>query len=161
MANAVWKTGETTALQLFGRIGVHLRFANARPAQPDSGAINLLVLNRAPKNLKPHVLGAAKTDPEYGPVVFVFYDRVLEFCASTYTEETGIVLGYVIAHELGHALRSEPGHSQAGVMKGHWDQKDAAAMLKHLVSFTRADSERIHLGLADRKLAKTAPTGGN
>jgi hypothetical protein len=153
MAKMTWKTAEKTATQLFGRIGVRLRFTTVMPEETDKRSINLLIVDRAPKDLRPHVLGAATSDPTFGPVIFVFYDRLLEFHEYAYPEDAGIVLGYAIAHEIGHVLRSEPGHSEAGVMKAYWNPKDAAAMLRNSVMFTIADSERIHQVLADRSLA--------
>src|SRR5262245_18956193 len=112
-AVAVWKISERTARDLYSRAGVKLRFTYVVPPV-SADAIDLWVVNRAPKIVKPDVMGTALDSPEYDPLVYVFYDRVARFYTSANTDETGTVMGYVIAHELGHILRGE-GHSPDGV----------------------------------------------
>jgi hypothetical protein len=57
----------------------------------------------------------------------VFYDRVKRFSdtidAIPNSKNVGIVLGHVIAHELGHLLISGNAHTPVGIMHGEWDYK--------------------------------------
>jgi hypothetical protein len=59
----------------------------------------------------------------------VLYDRVKKF-ARRYRVNRGVMLGYVIAHELGHLLLPPNSHSVAGVMRGMIDLQLASA--RHL-----------------------------
>jgi hypothetical protein len=54
------------------------------------------------------------------------YDRV-EFVAHRYHVKREILLGYVIAHELGHLLLPPHSHSETGVMRACLDLELAAA----------------------------------
>jgi hypothetical protein len=56
----------------------------------------------------------------------VLYDRVKKF-ARRYHINCGVMLGYVIAHELGHLLLPPKSHSVEGVMRGMIDLQLAAA----------------------------------
>jgi len=138
----VEETAKRTAADLFDRIGVRLSFATARRERADSGRITLH-LKRAPKKLASLTVGAADIDPGHADA-FVFCDRVALFYDTVHYKETGTLLGYAIAHELGHVLLGTPAHSPDGVMKACWRRSDIIPMLQHMVEFSRADAERIH-----------------
>jgi hypothetical protein len=55
-------------------------------------------------------------------VAYVFYDRVRDFDRRGRID-TWIVLGYVIAHELGHLLLPVNSHASDGIMQADWDPK--------------------------------------
>jgi hypothetical protein len=150
------QVGQMTATRLFARIGVELVFDRWRPVRPDQTEIALVIMARAPAGLKPMVLGVANSDPEIGPAAFVFYNRVLSFYDGINSSDTGVLMGYVIAHELGHILQSEPGHSAYGVMKARWTKTDVHAMLQHQISFTKADSKQIRIAIAGPYLLRPA-----
>jgi hypothetical protein len=77
----------------------------------------------------------------------VLYDRVKRF-SRYYRVNRGVLLGYVIAHELGHLLLPPKSHSVTGVMRGTIDLQLAAA--KQL-RFTPEEGQLIR-----RKLEKSA-----
>jgi hypothetical protein len=140
-----------TAARLFARIGVHLRFVYSRPEEADSGVITLHILDRAPRNVKPNVLGSAIIDPDAAPEAFIFCDRLIAFRGTNRSLDVGVLLGYAIAHEIGHLLRGVPGHSTDGIMKARWSLNDVRAMLRRDLAFTRDDSDRIRTFLASRR----------
>jgi hypothetical protein len=51
---------------------------------------------------------------------FVFYDRLLDAAAS-HPIDTAVVLGQVMAHELGHLLLPPGPHSRFGLMRGNFE----------------------------------------
>ncbi len=155
MPSIARRKAQETAAVLFEHIGVHLRFTTVRPVLDDPGIITLHVWSRAPKDAAPHVVGTAHIAPGRPHQAFVFYDRILEFYPPVHDSDTGILLGYAIAHELGHILRAAPGHSMDGVMKARWRRKDILPMLQHAVHFSTADAQRIR---AVQALRRTAPT---
>ena len=148
----VTETAQRTAVGLFDRIGVRLSFMTSRQQHADSGIITLHLLNRAPKNLALLTVGAANIDPGRADA-FVFCDRVAGFYHTVHDKEIGVLLGYAIAHELGHVLLGTPAHSPEGVMKACWRQTDIIPMLQQTVRFSRADAERIHAVQASRRAA--------
>jgi len=56
----------------------------------------------------------------------VLYDRVAAF-AHTYHIKRQVLLGYTMAHELGHLLLPPNSHSNSGVMRASLDLERAAA----------------------------------
>jgi len=159
MSNTVWNAGEATASELFSKIGVRLQFTTFWRAKPSQRLVQLWILDRAPKNMKAEVLGAAfSSRQDDHPTVFIFYDRVIRFangqCSSNH--EIGVVLGYVIAHELGHAL-GHVDHSAEGVMKTNWTELDVKNMLRGQFAFNSVNSLRLRGSQATRMSLNAHP----
>jgi len=146
----VLETALNTTTELFAPLGVKLSFTPAEREQPGADAIWLHLMRRAPREAGLLVLGAAimATQP---PAAVVFCDRVLAFAQPHNSHDTGVVLGYAIAHELGHILRNEPGHGGNGVMKAAWGSADIVRMLQHALAFSKQDRAYIQAGLAARE----------
>jgi hypothetical protein len=63
----------------------------------------------------------------------VYYDYVAHLARSDDAEfEIPIVLGCVIAHEIGHLLLGSNSHSASGIMQGHWER----GQIRHAVTGT-------------------------
>jgi hypothetical protein len=77
-------------------------------------------------------------------VVHVLVDRVSHISS---IGQTGVLLGHIIAHELGHILKGTNGHADWGIMKAEWDTKDLARMTFRQLSFTPLDAELIQEGV--------------
>lgn len=60
------------------------------------------------------------------PVANAMYDRIREI-AHHYRLPCGVMLGYVMAHELGHLLLPAHSHSEEGLMRASMDMRLAAA----------------------------------
>ena len=52
--------------------------------------------------------------------IYVFYDRVTDV-AAMHRADTALLMGIVIAHEMGHLLLHHADHSAEGLMRGVWD----------------------------------------
>jgi len=76
--------------------------------------------------------------------VVLFYDRVLR---AALPEVVPHLLGHVLAHEIVHMLQGVERHSNSGVMKPYWDDRDYAEMLGARLKFTKDDIDLIHRGL--------------
>lgn len=77
-------------------------------------------------------------------IAAIFYGRVLTLTRS------GVVtvadaLGYVMAHELGHLLMPQGGHSPGGLMR---DRLDLLLMSQHLLGFDREQADAIRDSVA-------------
>ena len=76
-----------------------------------------------------------------GYIADVYHQAVESLCASKQLD-LDRVLGYVIAHELGHLLLG-PGHAAQGVMRAEWDLRDLQAISQHRLQFSSAEGLRM------------------
>jgi hypothetical protein len=88
------------------------------------------------KSRDPRVLGVAPGTKEVrGKNLWIFYPRI-----TAYSGELGMdasrLLGYVIAHELGHLLLPHGAHSLAGVMRAEWDPVQVRHAVQGILTFT-------------------------
>jgi hypothetical protein len=58
--------------------------------------------------------------------------------------DTALVLGCVIAHELGHLLLGGHGHSIAGIMQAHWGIEQTQRALMSQLSFLPEEARLMH-----------------
>jgi hypothetical protein len=153
----VQRLAETTAAELFSRIQVSIRFVHSKPARNDESAVLLRLIERAPYGTRPNVMGAASINPESRLQANVYCDRITAFYRTWNLLESARLTGYVIAHELGHVLQAEPGHSANGIMTAYWRQRDIGAMLRKAVDFLPADGQQIREALAERRETMLRP----
>jgi len=134
------------------------------PACSQSPGLSQLVLHLLPggstrRLAEPGAFGVSLPAYAGRPGFFaaVFWDRVVQFASPRITEP--VLLGHVIAHELGHLLLGANRHSGEGIMKAHWRNKDLElARLGQLV-FSGSESRRIseNLNHAQAGLASARP----
>jgi hypothetical protein len=89
------------------------------------------------------VLGAAQQCSETEPAceLNVFYHHVDELATKGYRGDR--ILGYAMAHEVGHVLLG-PGHSDQGIMRGEWTSDDLQRISWGLrLDFTNDQSKRL------------------
>ena len=86
-----------------------------------------------------------------GVEIAVYEDRLRRFLKA-HPSLAGVGAGYVLAHELAHAMQGEAHHSESGIMKARWDFRDFREMFLQKLAFTTDDVDLIHRGLAARLL---------
>ena len=84
-------------------------------------------------------------DASGGNVADAYYRAVQSFSEQHHTDP-GVLLGFVIAHELGHLLLG-PGHSPDGVMQAVWGDKQSDALRQRWLKFSKESTRRIKLAL--------------
>ncbi len=63
---------------------------------------------------------------------------------SVYHERyVGILLGHVIAHEIGHLLLASNKHSRRGLMQPHWNARVTELAITHRLHFQPGESRII------------------
>ena len=100
--------------------------------------IELQVDPTAVPDVSPDALACATPMRTSGTRIHVFHDRVTEMSALVPN-----LLGYVLAHEIGHVLQGVARHSDEGILKAKWDNRDYGLMAALALSFSHEDAERI------------------
>jgi len=95
-------------------------------------------------------LGYAAASEEGGVLATIFYDRVEDL---TLVNNPSTVLGYAIAHEMGHlllgkTLRGGRYHSDSGIMRAKWDRNDLKGRTESRMEFAPEDAERLRARVA-------------
>jgi hypothetical protein len=97
-----------------------------------------------------------------GNYAYVYAAQVHSSKALNVVKE-GDLLGYVIAHEMGHLLLGRDSHAAAGVMRARWEGAELRQAAHGQLSFTRVESERMRTRYlsAQARLQRTSlPTSG-
>ncbi len=71
------------------------------------------------------------------------YLRSIRNIAEQYQADMGVLLGVVIAHELGHLILGA-GHTEDGIMQGRWEGREIRAMEKRWLLFDKFQADAIH-----------------
>jgi hypothetical protein len=66
---------------------------------------------------------AAVPEEGMGRIAYAIYDRVRDTAARAAMNEDDL-LGFVMAHEIAHLLLPRGAHTEAGLMRGHWNVQD-------------------------------------
>ena len=98
------------------------------------------------------------TRPEYGVIAYVFYDSVQNLAATHdyRSDDAGVVLGCVLAHEVGHLLLGTGSHSDLGIMRTPWHGPELALAHKGQLFFTREQSAALRRDVAERSIVMRA-----
>ncbi|HUA57783.1 MAG TPA: hypothetical protein VML19_03450 [Verrucomicrobiae bacterium] len=137
-----------TATRLYRQIGVALTWVGPRCP---SDAIRIRISRNTPSEVYPGALAYAT--PFEGTRVRIFLDRIEDRGAALAPH----LLGYVLAHEIGHILQGTNRHSERGIMKAHWDQDDFYWIRLEQLRFAEDDKVLIRTGIQKRTTALTAP----
>jgi len=106
---------------------------------PDSVAI---------KAAASRVLGVAPGHKERRDLaVWAFYERI-EDTATLLGLDPALLLGHVIAHEMGHVLLPYDSHSQTGLMRAGWDKSQAGNAVMGNLTFNPGEAGLIRRSVA-------------
>jgi len=135
-----------TAMRVFGGAGISVDFVSAGAARKRTDCVLIRVefVPNAPACASPSALAYALPYQHGGTQIRVFLDRALGSGSAT---QTGIRLGYVVSHEIGHILEGIARHSESGVMKASWNNHDLGQMLMQALRFEREDVELMREGV--------------
>ncbi len=130
-------TAKRVVSQLYGPAGVDVRWKVGAPSIADGpNTLQIEFLESAPPRFATNAMAYATPYRSTGTCIHVFYNRVLHMCTRQFAP---VLLGNVMAHEIGHVLEGVARHSDGGVMKAFWDQCDYDSMADAALSFAPED----------------------
>jgi hypothetical protein len=157
---------EGEATRILADAGVHARWVDCpiRHADVDNypGCLSPWQWNDYALRLEPTAMAASKDKSEdrLGYAVIcdnracpanVYYDRVRGVAGGN-NAPTQILLGRVMAHEIGHLLLG-PNHTRTGIMQGAWSGRQLDMEAAHGMLFTPEQSRAMKTRLAAQELA--------
>ncbi len=158
--------GAKTATAIFQQAGITVDWVDctpdihgfmAEPACQKRSRATELEVKIAPRNastvklLKLVAFGVAQyPDNGFAKITSILYFKVEEAARAT-GRPLDIMLGHVIAHEMGHLLLGEGSHSSQGLMKARWGGKELDSAARGNLLFTDKQTARIRRS-ADRRL---------
>jgi hypothetical protein len=174
--SSVLVKAERTTDDILNEAGVHVVWldcwarqipAKERVCEIPMGSTDL-ILNLLPQSMSRRfhmrigALGVALEDAAggVGSDAWIFCDLVKDAGAHGQLNQP-VLLGTVIAHELGHLLLSTNSHSAFGLMRENWSGKELSAVERRAMYFSSSESERIRQAvIARRESRERQLTGG-
>ena len=101
------------------------------------------------------VMGKAFVEEHGGGYMADAYFQAVQATSAQHHGDSGVLLGFVMAHELGHLLLGA-GHTPDGVMQAAWSQKQMDALRQRWLRFTEEGAARIRRSLETRTAAGDA-----
>jgi hypothetical protein len=136
--------GELT--RLYDEIGVHVDWHHGAAASADPiGRVHVILVPDETGDLRRGrtvAMGATVWSLNGTPVVYVFYRRVRAE-SERYAASIGHVLACTLAHELGHVLMPDYGHTPEGLMRAQWGGDELHRAEQGQLRFTAEDVARI------------------
>jgi len=149
---------EKVASRVYARSGVSVEWLNCgRPKESseeqaacsEANSPSHLHVRIRPKswNLRESTLGISYLDEDgVGCEADVFYAGVA-LLVGTERTNPDLILGLVMAHELGHLLLGTNSHAATGLMRALWNTEDFAAARMGRLVFTEEQSDRLRARL--------------
>jgi hypothetical protein len=94
-------------------------------------------------------MGKAFVEAHGGGYMADAYFQAVQATSAQHRGDSGVLLGFVMAHELGHLLLGA-GHTPDGVMQAAWSQKQMDALRQRWLRFTEEGAARIRRALESR-----------
>jgi hypothetical protein len=101
---------------------------------------------------------AVPTERGFGVIAGVFVRKARDLARSQGLD-LPIVLGHVMAHELGHLLLGSGRHGEKGIMRPRWNDRDLRRAQTGLLGFTSAQAMRMRALAAARTLESREAQG--
>lgn len=148
--NEVMARARYMATKVLAGAGVTVEWVTGeRPRDPQRAfcgdRLTIVFDTKASAGFAAQAMAYTRLNAGWSTEIHIFYDRVSAFPDRPRMAE---FLGHVLAHEIAHVLQGVVRHSNEGVMKAHWNDRDCADMVRKPLLFAVEDVEliRSHFG---------------
>jgi hypothetical protein len=158
VSNETLARGEHVAEEIFHPAGIKIVWLDCPVTRQDAARNRTCSLPGARPKLELHVLTDSMSDsvgtgkdtfgsavvpgnPAFAVVAYVYAGRAHRLAER---REFDVILGRVIAHELGHLLLGNNSHSSVGIMKARWTPRDLDPASAASISFLPIEARKIH-----------------
>jgi len=124
--------------------------AAACETEPQANRLVVRFLPDRPHMSTADAMGHANVTAEGGSYASVFVPAV-RAQAPGFGVASDLLMGYVLAHEIGHCLLG-PRHSEVGLMRGGWNRKDAVQISQLSLHLTKQEAQRAATRLSQAEL---------
>jgi hypothetical protein len=115
---------------------------------PGSANVELRILGQPAKILFRDTVFGFALQPDRASV---YYNQVVILAQGDDAESASrIILGCMMAHEIGHLLLGSDSHSENGIMRGQWEREDVWQAMVRRKLFTAEQAKRIRADLRRR-----------
>jgi len=133
--------------RIYRQAGIDIRWIDTPDTNPAAAFAIQIMIRRRPvdgsTSASGSVMGSSLGDThDVDGSAFVFRDRVTHV-AHGRQQDVARVLGYAMAHEMGHLLLPYPAHSTNGMMRAAWDGDDLRHIANGSMLFTPAQATLI------------------
>jgi hypothetical protein len=152
----VLKGAQQTASFIFAKSGIKVRWIfcggqyeslGQTRACSQAGHFDLRIVNGCP-NFPISVFGISYVSYQgMGTQADVFYTKITAFRADSTVDRTTL-LGYAMAHELGHLLLGCNSHSPSGLMRAAWGPEELSLMARGALDLSDDQSQAIKAKLS-------------
>ncbi len=159
VASSVLRNSELEAGRIFRAAHIDIRWRDCTPAQGRSEADPACRVLRSPSHLTLRIVPGSKEETRdiFGTAFLaadgtgcysdVFYGSVEKLRSQRH--DVGRVLGYVMAHEIGHLLIGSHAHSPWGIMCANWHDEQLRLLEMGNLLFTAEQEKKIHSHLEE------------
>jgi hypothetical protein len=130
------------------------------PAGPNDMSLRIFRRGKATQKSTRHATSGITLSlvPEGGKgIIYLYFDRVLEV-QNSQRIPIKLVLGIIIAHEMGHLMLPGERHALAGIMRGNLEPKDWQMAAQSQLGFTDQQKEIIAAGVQARSAKPNGET---
>jgi hypothetical protein len=156
-ANVLARAGDRVR-EIYAEAGIEIVWhVGVTPVPAGNMRVTVILTTMSPfqQSAPASVLGAAaRGEGGLGRIVYALWNRI-EPLAGRGLSTDSTILGYVIAHEVGHLLLPR-GHSSAGIMTGRWGPQDLHDAERGVLWFTRQEAVEMRRRIAQASPADTA-----
>jgi hypothetical protein len=134
---------------------------SCNPDGPGPPAAQLTIMVLTPQmadrgRVKKDVMGyAAVAADSMGRIAYLIYERVRTQAAAA-AMRAGRLMGFVMAHEIGHLLLPGLGHRESGLMKHQWNARDLRQMNEGQLAFLPSQADRVRRTIEDHAASLSA-----
>jgi len=141
------RQAQQEASRIFEAAGIRLAWVSGLPKAPRYLIIRFVSKPISLMSRSSDVLGtAASSNGNGATTASLFYDRIALVCGR-FGLNASLMLGHVMAHEMGHLLLPPDAHTPAGLMKGGWDMHQSVLASAGRLTFAQDEASLIRARL--------------